>query len=875
MRLSLDSACAFLRFQLCAVSAFAVFAAAPLSVAHAQTSAQVELASLEAVSDERFLDALERLQQQSPGEARGLANAAKAQRPHLAAQIDEMTAVVAGPDYSLALALGVGVATATAIITSQGGQSGQGNQPAQIETILPPLPPGWETNPALWETGEYNVDYSKSQINASAAYARGGTGAGIKVGLFDGGIDATHPEFAGRIGGCFDVGSGTAVCTDPDTHGTHVAGSIGAARDGNVMHGVAFDAELYSVRLFASAGAFLGTSARISAAADWAIANGVRVINHSWGRNGDHVGLDPVAVYNSYSDPADGDAFRKLLADNIIQVWATGNNGASQPSMNVALPHYAGFEDLKPLWVGVTSVNPDGSLASYAQQCGVAASWCLAAPGGTGGFVDQIISTDVGGGYTDLRGTSMATPQVTGALAVLLQLFGPGTVSNLTPQQIVQVMFRTADKNLPGYATSLDADGLSTMYGHGLLDLDAATTPDVYRMSVAGHALNGSRFVLGGALGGSLGATLDQRSLAVFDDLGRGITVDLAAFAAEAGTRFDYNAALRRLGQPGAQEIQFAPGMTLTLRAANDADQFLPGSSDISISTELVEGTYLQTGINTAPAHALGFFSQGDLTPGHLIDPSALSAPYLGLTDSATMSGIHTELWGGDLKVLAFGGKADTRSTSPLGALGLPESWTYGTAGEWTTSFGDAFSLSVRGGMVSETHELLGSRFTGAFGLDGATTSFAGAGVRVGITPNIDLIGSYDIGVSGVSIAQGSLFTHVDPIVSDAFSLGVISRGVFSKQDQFGFIVSQPMRVSAGNAALSLPQGRNADGSLAYAPSAISLTPTGQELRLQAFYTTPAMEGHLGLGAMLRLEPDHVAGANPDFATMANFRRPF
>lgn len=873
MRFSFDSAYSILRSHLCAVSAIAVLAAAPVSTVYAQpvqTSAESQLASIEGLSDERFLTELERLQQDAPGEARSLANAAKAQRPHLAARIDELTAVLVGPDYSLALALGVGVATAAAIATSQGGGQG-GGQARTIETILPPLPPGWETNPSNWETPEYNADYSKPRINASAAYARGGTGTGIKAGIFDSGVYGAHLDLAPNIAGCFRMLTGdnsldTTHCQDAHGHGTHVAGTVAARRDGVVMHGVAFDANILSVNISNAVGGLMADPVAYTAAMQWTLDNGALVSNHSYGYNVRHIDWTPQQIANMVANNY-GSAFDMAANNNHILVWATGNSTFNEPGPEAALPLY--MEHLRSNWVAVTSINADGSRSSYANHCGLAAAWCIAAPGGDAGGL--IISAGIAGGYVPNAGTSMAAPQVTGAMAILLQLFGPGTVSNLTPQQVRDVMFRTADKNLPGYAGSLNADGLSTIYGHGALDLDAATTPNVYQMSLAGHSLSGSKFVLSGALGATLDATLSQRSLAVFDDLGRGITVDLAAFAAEAGTRFDYNAALRRLGQPSAQEIQLATGMTFTFRNTG-TDQFMPGSTDMRISTELTEGTYFQAGMNTAPAHALGFFSQGELAPEHMIDPSALSAPYLGLTDSATTSGIHTELWNGDLTVMAFGGMAGTSGKIASGLPGQPESWTYGTAAEWTTSFGDSFGLSVRGGLVAETHELLGSRFTGAFGLEGATTSFAGAGVRVGLTPNLDLIGSYDIGVSNASAAFGSLFTHIDPLVSDAFSLGLVGRNVFSNEDQFGIVLSQPMRVSSGTAGLSLPQGNNAAGPLA---ATMNLAPDGQELRLQGFYMAPAMGGHLGLGAMLRFEPNHVAGANTDVAGMASFRRAY
>lgn len=151
---------------------------------------------------------------------------------------------------------------------------------------------------ASWRTSEFNRDWGLQAVNADAAYARGLTGAGIRLGVFDSGTGLDHSEFAGKNhrsihladrladgSSCTNTTmlSGPDACFSSDgndvaidmtlldmdqanidnvnrqglfeglaynTHGTHVSGTIAANRDGSGTHGVAFGADLSVARLF-------------------------------------------------------------------------------------------------------------------------------------------------------------------------------------------------------------------------------------------------------------------------------------------------------------------------------------------------------------------------------------------------------------------------------------------------------------------------------------------------------------------------------------------------------------------------------------------------------------------------------------------------
>ena len=111
------------------------------------------------------------------------------------------------------------------------------------------------------------------------------------------------------------------------------------------------------------------------------------------------------------------------------------------------------------LIIAVTSVDKNKKIVPYAQTCGVTASWCVAAPGGTSAA--GIYST-IPDGYLSMHGTSMAAPMVSGALAVL-----SGAYPNYDSQDLAHVLFATAE-NVGGMAADNET------YGYGMIRLDRA-----------------------------------------------------------------------------------------------------------------------------------------------------------------------------------------------------------------------------------------------------------------------------------------------------------------------------------------------------------------------------------------------------------------
>jgi subtilase-type serine protease len=310
------------------------------------------------------------------------------------------------------------------------------------------------------QDAEYDEQLGLDLINARAAYDLGFTGEGVLVGVLDSGLAIDHPGLAGRISDIsLDPFTGGRVTLDYDGHGTHVAGIIAAARDGVGMHGVAFNARVAPFVLAVQSDADVDRV--VDEVYRYGLANGVRIFNNSWSFREDYFAGTPDARI-AFDTLMTGQVatFRAAVRMDAIIVFSTGNEYQLQPNVHAALPFYA--PDLQSNWLAVTAIGRDGGVLDYANNCGLAAAWCLAAPGGDGQD-EQIISTLPGGApgvgaYGPLSGTSMAAPHVTGAVAIARQMFPTATGAEVT-------------RFVLATATDAGAVGVDDVYGWGILNI--------------------------------------------------------------------------------------------------------------------------------------------------------------------------------------------------------------------------------------------------------------------------------------------------------------------------------------------------------------------------------------------------------------------
>ena len=736
----------------------------------------------------------------------------------------------------------------------------EGSSPPPDEGNDPPPDEGNdpEPTPADFETEEYNAQAGLALINASNAYARGLTGAGIVIALFDTGLDLSHPEFAGRIAaGAYDFVRDTGQVTDPNGHGTHMAGIIAANRDGTGMHGVAYEALLLPLTILDENGLGSLSDGVLVGAIDHAIANGARIFSNSWAPSS---GIDQVTA--AQLNRAVGvmlDAYRRAVDAGTIVVFAAGNDARAQPSYTAGLP--ALFGEFAELWVAVVAVDLNGGIPNYSNRCGVAAAWCLAAPGGGVPIASAgIYSTEAGGGYIRGSGTSMAAPHVSGALAILLQLF-----PELTPQEIVDRLFETADRS-GIYANA-------TVFGNGLLDLDAATRPVGAVAILTGDTADGpsddaaaSGVQTSGAFGNALAVSLAGMELTVFDRYRAGFVLDLGTLVRSADTRLDLRRLLRGFGgEPGVETFDFAErGRAIYAYAPLRRENSVPSSAGggeekilarLSLIIPQGDAGEVLVGYNDPPALGFGLYGRGGLDRNAVASRDAFRAPHLALAELGYSVGAAMEAGRlGALRVMSFSGRSAENGAEAA----------FGAAAELSRGMGARAHVSILLGSLLERESFLGSRTAGAFDLDrGTPTYFGGLSAEVTLAPRLTLVGSVYAGLSYPTAAQDSLFTGVSAIETRSFSLGLLSDGVVTQGDRLGLLINQPMRVIRGRAELSLATGRDRAGNVFRRTVSANLAPRGRELDFEAFYRVDlSARTTLTTSAMLRTEPGHVRGAD-------------
>ncbi|MFD4633950.1 S8 family serine peptidase [Streptomyces sp. NPDC058284] len=264
----------------------------------------------------------------------------------------------------------------------------------------------------IWFDGvrRASLDKSVKQIGADKAWAAGYDGKGVKIAVLDTGVDATHPDLKDQVIAEKNF-SQSADAKDRYGHGTHVA-SIAAgtgAKSGGKFKGVAPGAKLLNGKVLGDDG--YGDDSGIIAAIDWAAAEGADVVNLSLG-GGDTPGVDPLEAQVDKVSKDKGILFA-IAAGNDGEPGSVGSPGSADAALTV------GAVDDNDKLADFSSQGPrvgDGAIKPDVTAPGVDIT-AAAAPG-------SVIEREVGQkpeGYLTISGTSMATPHVAGAAALLKQ----------------------------------------------------------------------------------------------------------------------------------------------------------------------------------------------------------------------------------------------------------------------------------------------------------------------------------------------------------------------------------------------------------------------------------------------------------------------
>lgn len=490
-------------------------------------------------------------------------------------------------------------ALALALCACGGGGGSGGNVRVDPPPAPPPTPPPPPVPPPPTTPEPPRPVQPARQGHLLAINALGlqETGRGVRIGVVDSGVNRAHPALAGRVIASYayvDPQANDLRRDDVVGHGTTVAGLAAGGVWNGTQQGVAPGAEIVSARIIADRrpsddgsgnGNSVSGSLGLARVHQDLVTAGVRVMNNSWG-----------GLY--WTDPATTAAiaaeYRPFIQQNDgLVVFATGNEGRADPSNMAALPSRRGVggglpaADLQRGWLAVTAVdtvNPT-ERAAYANACGEAAAYCLAAPG-TAVYLDPQATTEPGSS-TDLFygwGTSYAAPLVSGAAAVVWERF-PYFDNDLVRQTLL------------GTARDIGAPGVDAVFGHGLLDVARAVrgpasfawgdvTVNVDRLgldSVWRNDISGTGGLVkqgGGALGLAgrntyTGATRIERGTLALH--GANITSDVTVMA--------------QPGQPASAALQFMSGSSRIGGSVDNAASVILISPGI---TARIDGNYVQ-----------------------------------------------------------------------------------------------------------------------------------------------------------------------------------------------------------------------------------------------------------------------------------------
>lgn len=715
-----------------------------------------------------------------------------------------------------------------------------------------------------------------SLIGINYAYGMGLSGEGKIVAVQDTEWVTPIPdEFANTT----ITTSGTLYAGGPNStnyHGVHVAGTIAANFNDNSstfvpdnstldytggtysgsypllnygLMGVAYDSDLLLTDYNRTSGG--------SYAAGWALnfdaaatASAI-AINNSWALGACQSGncvytIDRFTDYqttNGTSDTATLEARDNLIATDAddwqtlidamatyqstgVIVFASGNDETNdEPNVMAGLPVLV--TELADAWLAVGNLDISGStvtssaITRYSNECGSAAEFCVYADGTNiwstvGGYAGSINDAR----YQVYSGSSMAAPQVSGAIALLSQAF-----PNHTPAQLVDRILASANNDFfTATGTTSFVNGVSHGYnaefGHGIVNLEAALQPissssmipanggssSIYRASR--FSLGTSSVDLGYSFGDSLSNALHGQTAYFFDGLNGG-------FAFNAGNLINkpkWTSAI--LVAPAALETVGDESLQFTLTA--QSDHRLPVDSSLAVTRKISDQSAISIGEKINPQiWVLGLSESGS---GKKIEQaSEFMIPFVQASANGRYAGAETQLAGQRIALTSFSGTSQVNAVPSRGILIAT-----------TTEIGDS-KVATFAGTTFETSGLLDSSINGAFAESSETvTQFAGLAAKGSISSQWGFESMASLGFSRLDVEGSGMLQDIDRVTSSTWAFEA-----FRDLDPLTSLhigVSQPLRVESGQSRIELPLLYGSDGLLTSHTVDADLSPSGRQI---------------------------------------------
>ena len=670
-------------------------------------------------------------------------------------------------------------------------------------------------------------------ICASSAYARGATGDGIQVAVIDTGVYASHTELndnmASSLTGSDTINSDNNP-TDDHGHGTHVAGIIAGERSGasssGSTHGVAYEADIYAIKVFNSSGSTTSTALGNGYALAEATA-AIDIINNSWGTDTDCTSesncrsIIGTALFDNWEDTAQ-------LSTPKISVFAAGNDGDSEPSAECQTMKYNSDINKVSVCVVAASFSANGSgnsqgkglLATFSDKCGSVAAYCITAPG------DGIWNTSYLGGHVTKSGTSMAAPMVSGGLALIMQEF-----SSLTPAQVVDRLLTTATDSGEYSQTSI--------YGHGMMNLNAATTAVAKLQTINGsnllddpntsyNDLVDNNFLSSAAFSNALKAALNGQTMEVYDSFDRAnFEVNVSDFFGS-GSYLSQNTTDNHLArlQPKQKNKTSHKNLYGNFNFEFEGDY-------IKSSMFQTAGDFLTLGYNQSTNSFENsvdplseFFNDSAFGNNYLVNPYF----YTGSGADYFMSFNSNDTFG-----------IDTFTNLNSTDLGL--SFNFNPLSTSNDNVKNAGDLQIVLGTNYEQNKFLNSTSSGVFSTgDMSNTNFTGIKYKKNISKDLTFVGSGFAGYTYIDKAANSYIDDSSPLLTSSFTLGIAKSNFLNEKQTIGFFINQPQRVEKGTMNLRLPTSSDRDRTVTYSNLNVDLEPSARQMNIDIIFNKSITE---------------------------------
>ncbi|HAA21264.1 MAG TPA: hypothetical protein DCR93_29675 [Cytophagales bacterium] len=317
--------------------------------------------------------------------------------------------------------------------------------------------------PTVKDLPQANLPWSIRALNIPSAWSDTigrYDGKAVKVAILDTGIDTKHPDLLHAFPSGNDwykdfTGSGTIA--DQHGHGTQIAGILAALPNREGVAGVAPGINLYVAKVVTGENSHsiqIGTDEQLAAAIRWAVDQEVDVIN--------------LSVWSSSPLPKAEAEIRRAYRKNIFVVACAGNHYQVQDSIE----YPARYNEV----ISVGSVGRDMEVSEFSSR---GAQVDIVAPG------EDILTTDTGGDYSTVSGTSFAAPFVAGVMALIIAKHKAKDDTSNTPIFVdtPKATFMNMKDHLVRYATDIEEVGNDDLSGHGLINVQASLEADGARNS--------------------------------------------------------------------------------------------------------------------------------------------------------------------------------------------------------------------------------------------------------------------------------------------------------------------------------------------------------------------------------------------------------